>query len=106
MASFMSEERFRALSAYASDLVIVVDAGGVIRYAGASHESLLGQRGADLEGRPGRRVHASRGCAARARGAESGGAGRRPTTTARAALASRRWLVAVAGGDGEQQARG
>jgi PAS domain S-box-containing protein len=37
-----SEEHFRALFQYASDLVSIVDADGVMRYASPSHEAVLG----------------------------------------------------------------
>jgi diguanylate cyclase (GGDEF)-like protein/PAS domain S-box-containing protein len=48
----MTEERFRAQFADATDLVTILNAAGVILYASASHEGLLGQTPADLEGRP------------------------------------------------------
>jgi PAS domain S-box-containing protein len=46
-----SERRFRALIENASDLVSVLDAEGVVRYASPSHERLLGYAGAELIGR-------------------------------------------------------
>jgi len=47
----LSEARFRALSEHASDLVRIVDAEGIIRYASPSHQRLLGYAPADLVGR-------------------------------------------------------
>jgi PAS domain S-box-containing protein len=46
-----SEQRFRALIENASDLVSVLDAEGVVRYASPSHERLLGYAAAELIGR-------------------------------------------------------
>ncbi len=48
----LSEARFRALSEHASDLVRVVDAAGIIRYASPSHQRLLGYAPGDLLGQP------------------------------------------------------
>ena len=45
-----SEERFRALSEQASDLVSLLDRDGTIRYASPSHRPLLGYDPADVEG--------------------------------------------------------
>jgi len=47
-----SEEHFRALSEHASDLVRIVDAAGIIRYASPSHQRLLGYAPGDLLGHP------------------------------------------------------
>jgi len=47
-----SEERFRALSEHASDLVAITDAGGMMRYASPSYRRLLGYDPAALEGKP------------------------------------------------------
>jgi PAS domain S-box-containing protein len=44
------EERFRSLTENATDLVTVIDADGVMRYASPSHERLLGYRADDLIG--------------------------------------------------------
>ena len=46
-----SEERFRALSPHAFDLIVVVDATGAIRYASPSHQRLLGYTPETIEGR-------------------------------------------------------
>ncbi len=48
----LSEARFRALSEHASDLVRIVDATGIIRYASPSHQRLLGYAPGDLLGHP------------------------------------------------------
>jgi len=47
-----NEGRFRALVEHATDLVAIVDAGGVIRYASPSYERTLGYAPANLEGTP------------------------------------------------------
>jgi len=47
-----SEERYRALSAHATDLVAVVDAQGIIRYASPSYRQVLGHAPEDVEGMP------------------------------------------------------
>jgi len=49
-ALYASEARFRALSEHASDLVRIVDAEGIIRYASPSHQRLLGYAPEDLVG--------------------------------------------------------
>ena len=46
-----SEGRFRALSAHASDLVIVMRADGTLRYVSPSHQRILGYAPESLEGR-------------------------------------------------------
>jgi len=46
-----NEERFRALSEHASDLVSILDAGGAYRYASPSHQRVLGYAPADVQGR-------------------------------------------------------
>jgi len=46
-----SEARFRALTEQGSDLVTIVDAAGVIRYASPSHQRMLGYPPAELTGR-------------------------------------------------------
>lgn len=46
-----SEERFRALSEYASDLVSILDARGAYRYASPSHQRVLGYAPENLQGR-------------------------------------------------------
>ena len=45
-----SEERFRALSAHASDLVSILDADGAYRYVSPSHQRVLGYAPEDLQG--------------------------------------------------------
>jgi len=45
-----SEERFRALSEYASDLVSILGADGLIHYASPSHKRILGYDPGALEG--------------------------------------------------------
>ncbi len=45
-----SEERFRALFEHATDLIAVVDARGLIRYASPSYERVLGYAPGGLEG--------------------------------------------------------
>jgi diguanylate cyclase (GGDEF)-like protein/PAS domain S-box-containing protein len=47
-----SEARFRSLVQHASDLILVVDAGGALRYASPSLERLLGHLPEHLEGVP------------------------------------------------------
>jgi len=47
-----SEERFRALVEHTTDLIAVVDAQGLIRYASPSYERVLGYAPARLEGTP------------------------------------------------------
>jgi len=44
------EERFRALTEYATDLVAITDGEGVIRYASPSHERILGHSPGALQG--------------------------------------------------------
>src|SRR6266566_293251 len=46
-----SEERFRALSEHASDLVGILDADGTYRYASPSHQRILGYAPAEVQGR-------------------------------------------------------
>src|ERR671934_166471 len=46
-----SEERFRALSEHASDLVAILDADGTYRYASPSHRRILGYAPAEVQGR-------------------------------------------------------
>jgi PAS domain S-box-containing protein len=46
-----SEERFRALSEHASDLVGILDAEGTYRYASPSHRRILGYAPAEVQGR-------------------------------------------------------
>jgi PAS domain S-box-containing protein len=46
-----SEARFRALTEHSSDLTRVLDADGIIRYAGTSHQTVLGYHPATLVGR-------------------------------------------------------
>ena len=46
-----SEERFRALSEHASDLVGILDADGTYRYASPSHRRILGYAPAEVQGR-------------------------------------------------------
>jgi len=45
-----SERRFRALSENASDLVLILDATGIYRYASPSHQKILGYRAEELLG--------------------------------------------------------
>jgi two-component system cell cycle sensor histidine kinase/response regulator CckA len=45
-----SEERFRALVQRSSDIVTIIDAGGIIRYASPSVQSVLGRLPEDLVG--------------------------------------------------------
>ena len=47
----VSEEYFRALSEYSSDLVAILDAGGIYRYVSPSHQRILGYAPAQLRGR-------------------------------------------------------
>ena len=46
-----SEERFRALSEHASDLLGILDADGTYRYASPSHWRILGYAPAEVQGR-------------------------------------------------------
>jgi PAS domain S-box-containing protein len=46
-----SEERFRALSEHANDLVGILDADGTYRYASPSHRRILGYAPAEVQGR-------------------------------------------------------
>jgi len=46
-----SEERFRALSEHATDLVLVVDRDRTVRYASPSHARVLGFEPGEIEGR-------------------------------------------------------
>ncbi len=47
----VSEEYFRALSEHSSDLVAILDADGVYRYASSSHQRILGYAPEQLRGR-------------------------------------------------------
>jgi PAS domain S-box-containing protein len=47
----VSEERFRALSEQASDLVGILDADGTYRYASPSHQRILGDAPAEVQSR-------------------------------------------------------
>jgi len=47
-----SEERFRALSEHASDMIAVLDAANIVRYASPSTHHVLGYTPAELEGQP------------------------------------------------------
>ncbi|HEX3156983.1 MAG TPA: response regulator [Gemmatimonadaceae bacterium] len=49
-----AERRFRGLVEHASELVSIVDADGVLRYASPAHERVLGFRPDELVGRPAR----------------------------------------------------
>src|SRR5947199_5136294 len=46
-----SEERYRALSEQASDLIGILDAAGIYRYASPSHQRILGYAPAEVQGR-------------------------------------------------------
>src|SRR6185437_1834034 len=46
------EERYRALSEHATDLVAITDAAGIIRYASPSYARVLGYPPSALEGTP------------------------------------------------------
>jgi len=47
-----SEARFRALSEHSSDMIAVLDAANIVRYASPSTQHVLGYTPAELEGRP------------------------------------------------------
>src|SRR5579863_4210159 len=46
-----SQEKFRALSEYASDLVLMLDASGVFQYASPSHQRIMGYSPEELVGK-------------------------------------------------------
>jgi len=47
-----SEAYFRSLIEHASDLIVILDQGGILRYASPSSQRVLGDRAQDLVGRP------------------------------------------------------
>ncbi len=48
----IGEERFRALTEHASDMIAVLDAANIVRYASPSTHNVLGYAPDELEGRP------------------------------------------------------
>jgi len=48
----VGEERFRALTEHASDMIAVLDAANIVRYASPSTHNVLGYAPDELEGRP------------------------------------------------------